>query len=135
MDRLVLVQGYRAKIESELTAICQRLLELLNCPLIPSATTEEAKGSSLSSKMPEVIQYHDPEDVESQEESEHVQSQEESEHESASRSSGEHEGVDEELDEVDDEEEEEDPESLDFADLDNIIQTYMEHFIKNADTS
>ncbi|KAL3694861.1 hypothetical protein R1sor_008512 [Riccia sorocarpa] len=70
--------------------------------------------------MPEVIQYQDPEDVESQEESEHVQSQEGSEHESASRSSGEHEGVDEELDEIDDEEEEEDPESLDFADLGNM---------------
>ncbi|KAL3694901.1 hypothetical protein R1sor_008552 [Riccia sorocarpa] len=60
--------------------------------------------------MPEVIQYQDPEDVESQEESEHGQSHEESEHESASRSSGKHEGVD-------DEDEEEDPESLDFADL------------------
>ncbi|KAL3679479.1 hypothetical protein R1sor_022435 [Riccia sorocarpa] len=67
--------------------------------------------------MPEVIQYQDPEDVESQEESEHVQSQEGSEHESASRSSGEREGVDEELDDVDDEEEEEDLKSLDFADL------------------
>ncbi|KAL3678823.1 hypothetical protein R1sor_021779 [Riccia sorocarpa] len=71
--------------------------------------------------MPEVIQYQDPEDVESQEESEHVQSQEGSEHESASRSSGEHEGVDEELDEVDEEEEEEDPEFLDFTDLGNMV--------------
>ncbi|KAL3675870.1 hypothetical protein R1sor_025818 [Riccia sorocarpa] len=68
--------------------------------------------------MPKVIQYQDPEDVESQEESEHGQSHDESERESASRSSGEHEGVDEELDEVDDDDEDEDPESLDFADLD-----------------
>ncbi|KAL3682700.1 hypothetical protein R1sor_000722 [Riccia sorocarpa] len=71
--------------------------------------------------MPEVIQYKDHEDVESQEESEHGQSHEESERESASRSSGEHEGVDEELDEVDDDDEDEDPESLDFADLGNMV--------------
>ncbi|KAL3676514.1 hypothetical protein R1sor_026462 [Riccia sorocarpa] len=67
--------------------------------------------------MLEVIQYQDPQDVESQKESEHGQSHEESERESASRSSGEHEGVDEELDEVDDDDEDEDPESLDFADF------------------
>ncbi|KAL3682891.1 hypothetical protein R1sor_000913 [Riccia sorocarpa] len=71
--------------------------------------------------MPEVIQYQDPEDVESQEESKHGQSHEENERESASRSSGEHEGVDEELDEVDDDDEDEDPESLDFADLGNMV--------------
>ncbi|KAL3701523.1 hypothetical protein R1sor_019545 [Riccia sorocarpa] len=71
--------------------------------------------------MPEVIQYQDPEDVESQEESEHGQSHEESERESAFQSSGEHEGVDEELDEVDDDDDDEDPESLDFADLGNMV--------------
>ncbi|KAL3682175.1 hypothetical protein R1sor_000197 [Riccia sorocarpa] len=56
-----------------------------------------------------------------EEESEHGKSHEESERESASRSSGEHEGVDEELDEVDDDDEDEDPESLDFADLGNMV--------------
>ncbi|KAL3682805.1 hypothetical protein R1sor_000827 [Riccia sorocarpa] len=50
VDRLLLVKAFRAKIESELTTTCQRLLELLDGPLIPSATTAEAKVFYLKMK-------------------------------------------------------------------------------------
>ncbi|KAL3683100.1 hypothetical protein R1sor_001122 [Riccia sorocarpa] len=49
-DLSIRVKGYREKIESELTAICQRMLKLLDAPLIPSATTAEAKVFYLKMK-------------------------------------------------------------------------------------
>ncbi|KAL3683101.1 hypothetical protein R1sor_001123 [Riccia sorocarpa] len=49
-DRSIRVKRYRAKIESELTTICQRILKLLDGPLIPSATTAEAKVFYLKMK-------------------------------------------------------------------------------------
>ncbi|KAL3683095.1 hypothetical protein R1sor_001117 [Riccia sorocarpa] len=50
VERLIMVKRYRAKIESEMTSICERILKLLESLLIPSATTAEAKVFYLKMK-------------------------------------------------------------------------------------
>ncbi|MCV5003661.1 14-3-3 family protein, partial [Escherichia coli] len=40
-DHVVLVAGYRSKVESELSAVCAGILGLLDSHLVPSATGSE----------------------------------------------------------------------------------------------
>lgn len=42
-DRVTLIKGYRAKIEEELSKICDGILKLLESHLVPSAKTAESK--------------------------------------------------------------------------------------------
>ncbi|KAL6222853.1 hypothetical protein ACLB2K_006243 [Fragaria x ananassa] len=49
-DHVALVKQYRSKVETELTAICAGILDLLQSHLVPSATTSESKVFYLKMK-------------------------------------------------------------------------------------
>ncbi|CAA6664378.1 unnamed protein product [Spirodela intermedia] len=49
-DRLIAIRDYRARIESELSSICETILRILERHLVPSATADDAKVFFLKMK-------------------------------------------------------------------------------------
>ncbi|KAM1125850.1 hypothetical protein ACFX2B_040606 [Malus domestica] len=47
-EQLALVKQYKSKVETKLSAICAKILELLQSHLVPSATNGESKEGPLT---------------------------------------------------------------------------------------